>query len=172
MINKEQDPFCQITGLPQLPEKATPFEHVRQMFLRIRWTIIRRWKLLIGNLFLKSKTTPSTANKIKLVKGDIVRVKTIKEIKATLNSRDELKGCSFMEEMEAYCGTTQRVFKRIDKFMDERDYRVKRTKNIVFLENAFCQGTKNFGECDRSCFFFWRVEWLEKVDMDGNLIKE
>jgi hypothetical protein len=26
-----------------------------------------------------------------------------------------------------------------------------------------CQGTKDFGRCDRSCFFFWREEWLEKL---------
>jgi hypothetical protein len=27
-----------------------------------------------------------------------------------------------MEEMWPFCGTTQKVFKRVEKFLDERDY--------------------------------------------------
>jgi hypothetical protein len=27
-----------------------------------------------------------------------------------------------------------------------------------------CKGTAEFGTCDRSCFVFWREEWLEKID--------
>ena len=69
-----------------------------------------------------------------------------------------------MEEMWPYCGTTQKVFKRVEKFLDERDYLLKKCRGIVILEGIFCEGTKDFGQCDRSCFFFWREEWLEKID--------
>jgi hypothetical protein len=41
---------------------------------------------------------------------------------------------------------------------------MKQCKGIVILENVFCQGTKDFGACDRTCFFFWREEWLEKIE--------
>jgi len=27
-----------------------------------------------------------------------------------------------------------------------------------------CQGTSDYGRCDRSCFYFWREEWLEKIN--------
>jgi hypothetical protein len=100
----------------------------------------------------------------RLKSGDKVKVRSIDEIKDTLNHWNQLKGCSFMEEMKAYCGTTQRVLKRVEKFLDERDYLVKRCNGIVILDGVFCEGTKDFGSCDRTCFFFWREEWLEKIE--------
>ena len=66
-------------------------------------------------------------------------------------------------EMSKYCDTTQRVLKRMERFVDERDYKVKKSNGIVLLEGLNCQGTTDFGRCDRNCFFFWREEWLEKT---------
>ena len=96
--------------------------------------------------------------------GDLVRVRTREEIEATLDSRNRLKGCLFMSEMWDYCGTEQRVLKPVEQFLDERNYRVKRTRGVVLLEGAICQGTDSPKGCDRSCFFFWREEWLEPID--------
>jgi hypothetical protein len=97
----------------------------------------------------------------KLKAGDRVRVRSEEAIQATLNHWRQLKGCTFMVE---YCGTTQRVHKRMERFVDERDLRVKRCKGIILLEGLHCQGTAEFGPCDRSCYYFWREEWLEKID--------
>jgi hypothetical protein len=96
--------------------------------------------------------------------GDLVRVRSRQEIEATLDSWKELKGCLFMQDMWQYCGTTQRVLKRVERFVDERDYRVKKCKGIALLEGLTCEGTADYGRCDRACFFFWREEWLEKID--------
>ncbi len=67
-----------------------------------------------------------------------------------------------MTEMWKYCDTTQRVLKPLRRFFDECDYRVKTSTGLVLLEGLMCQGTVKF-DCDRSCFYFWRVEWLEKI---------
>jgi hypothetical protein len=99
-----------------------------------------------------------------LKKGDLVMVRSIDEIKSTLDPFNELKGCAFLQEMNKYCGTEQRVFKSMERFMDERDYKVKKTRGLILLENNFCSGTPVFGKCDRSCFLFWREEWLEKIE--------
>jgi hypothetical protein len=96
--------------------------------------------------------------------GDLSRVRSLEEIEATLNQWHQLKGCTFMPEMAEYCGTEQRILKPMQRFVDERDLRVKRSRGIVLLEGVCCQGTADFGPCDRSCHFFWREEWLEKVD--------
>jgi hypothetical protein len=96
--------------------------------------------------------------------GDVVLVRSWEEIQATLNHWNSLKGCNFLEEMSPYCGTTQRVLKRVERFLDERDYLVKKCNGIVLLEDVICDGTVDFGKCDRTCFFFWREEWLEKVE--------
>ncbi len=95
--------------------------------------------------------------------GDIVRVRSKEEIQGTLNSSRELHGCAFLPEMEPYCETIQRVYKPVERFVDERDYKVKKSKGIILLEGVNCGGTKLYGKCDRSCYFFWRTEWLENI---------
>jgi len=99
--------------------------------------------------------------------GDTVQVRSWPEIETTLDHWRRLKGCTFMPEMLDYCGTTQRVLKPLERFVDERDLRVKRTRGIVLLEGVCCKGTAEFGRCDRSCYLFWRVEWLRKVDQSA-----
>jgi hypothetical protein len=97
--------------------------------------------------------------------NDLVRVRSRDEIQATLNRWGQLKGCMFMlDEMSPYCGTIQRVFRSMERFVDERDYHVKKTHGIILLQGLHCQGTKDYGRCDRACFYFWREEWLEKID--------
>jgi hypothetical protein len=98
-----------------------------------------------------------------LIAGDWVRIRTLEEIEMTLDHFQRLKGCSFAKEMTQYCGTNQKVLKSVERFVDERDLRIVRTKGIVILEGLTCQGMGSFGRCDRNCYFFWRVEWLEKV---------
>lgn len=100
----------------------------------------------------------------RLQAGDLVLVRPRAEIEETLDIWHELKHCRFMDEMWPYCGTTQKVRKRVERFVDERDYQVKEARGIVLLEGVNCQGTELFGRCDRSCFFFWREEWLDKID--------
>jgi hypothetical protein len=101
---------------------------------------------------------------IKFNSGDRVLVKTKEQIQSTLNHWNELKGCSFLPEMWQYCGTEQRVLKSVRRFVDERDCRVKKVKGIYLLEGTICQGFELYGGCDRACFYFWREEWLEKVE--------
>lgn len=95
--------------------------------------------------------------------GDLVRVRARAEISATLNPFKESKGCAFLTEMQQYCGTTQRVLQVMERFLDERDYKVKKARGIVLLEGVICRGTPAFGRCDRCCHFFWREEWLERI---------
>jgi hypothetical protein len=96
--------------------------------------------------------------------GDLVRVRSLKDIKATLDHSGKLKGCAFAEEMEQYCGSDQRVLKPVARFVDERDFSVRNARGIVILENLTCNGTVIFGPCDRNCYYFWREEWLEKIN--------
>jgi hypothetical protein len=107
------------------------------------------------------KSIPDTKPSKRLLAGDLVRVRPREEIQATLDRWRSLKGCGFLGEMAGYCGTTQRVLKRVERFIDERDYRLKKASGIVLLDGVFCSGG---GTCDRACFFFWREEWLEKLD--------
>lgn len=96
--------------------------------------------------------------------GDCVRVRAEEEIVRTLDQWGKLKGCRFMPEMRPYCGTEQTVLKPLERFFDEREYTLKKARGLVLLKDVMCQGVDLSGRCDRSCFFFWRIEWLEKVE--------
>jgi hypothetical protein len=111
----------------------------------------------------ESSATQTSSKAMSLAAGDVVRVRSEEEIRATLNAWNEFRGCMFMDAQRQYCGTTQRVLKPVERFVDERDYRVKKAKGVVLLERLICEGTPDYGRCDRACFYFWREEWLEKI---------
>ena len=163
-----QEVKCQIHCMDSMSEPLASSAVALQRGNRLKRMVKRRLEYL-QNWFeeirerkeTKSQTAPAVQSLLQ--PGETVRVKTQEEIKETLNRWNQLKGCAFMEEMWPYCGTPQKVFKRVEKFLDERDYLVKRCKGIIILEGVLCEGTRDFGVCDRSCYFFWREEWLEKV---------
>jgi len=163
-------PDCQITCLGSMCEPVGPGEKVQLRLRRLR-RYIRRGRIYLINWLRKvtgarrTTSAPTANSKSRSVKvGDLVRVRSREEIQAVLNYRNKLKGCAFMDEMWPYCGTIQRIQTVVKRFIDERDYQMKKCRGIVFLEGAICEGTSDFGPCDRACFFFWREEWLEKVD--------
>jgi hypothetical protein len=177
----ETDIGCQLPNLARMATgpAAVPHESLsRRIKLEIRRRVSpsreRALRIQINNLMnrfarLWGRPTRPTAPPEALVAsslqvGDVVCVRPLAEIQATLDNWGQLKGCGFMPEMEQYCGTRQRVYKRMERFVDERDLRVKRSKGIVLLEGVICEGTADFGPCDRSCLLFWREEWLERVE--------
>jgi hypothetical protein len=170
MESKALPPKCQIYCLEQMPEPLGKVEIAWQLRNRIKRIIKRR--LTYIHIWLsehterRDMTSPVVVNAAvsELQAGDRVRVKSSEEIQATLNRWNQLKGTSFTEEMWPFCGTTQQVMKRVNRFLDERDYRMKKCKGMVSLAGIMCEGTIDYGLCDRSCYFFWREEWLEKID--------
>ncbi|WP_373498975.1 hypothetical protein [Desulfococcus sp.] len=170
-FSNEKMCHCQLHSLPLMPDIIQPMDKILQRGNRLKRFSKRRWRYIV-NLFSEfgssavkksSQDEAVSANSNRLESGDIVRVRSKKEIQSTLNRWNQLRGCSFMEEMLPFCGTNQKVFKRVEKFLDERDYLMKKCKGIVILHDVYCSGTIDFGSCDRTCFFFWREEWLEKI---------
>ena len=159
---------CQLTGLSRIHESLSTFESTWQLRNRLKRIAKRRLRYAL-NWLSKSKeeqNAPSASAAYVTVEalqvGDLVQVRSREQIQGTLDRWNWLKGCDVMEEMWPYCGTTQRVLKRVEN-LDERDYRVKRCKGIVLLEEVRCEGTVDYGSCDRCCYYFWREEWLEKI---------
>jgi hypothetical protein len=180
MEEKTSATHCQIQCLPGLFEEYAriPQESIpRKIRLAIRRSLTahqtRSIKTKSGNYLdgflrflgikapLPMEDPPSSSFK----PGDLVRVRSREEIEATLNIWHQYKGCMFMPDaMERYCGTLQRVFKPMERFVDERDYYVKKTHGIILLQGIHCEGSRFYGRCDRACFSFWREEWLEKIE--------
>ena len=95
--------------------------------------------------------------------GELVEVKSIDEILATLGPDRKFKGLLWMTGMRKYCGKRYRVFKRIENILLETNGDSRRMTNTVILEGVMCDGAE-FGACDRSCFHFWREAWLKRVE--------
>jgi hypothetical protein len=126
------------------------------------------------NLFFKSKiNSPESGTDNKKVRvrrprlqpGDLVQVKSLDEIMATLDKNRKYRGLYFMGEMRDFCGKKFRVYKNVDRILLECTGEIRKIKTrTVFLENVICDGSKH-GGCDRSCFLYWREKWLKKVDV-------
>jgi hypothetical protein len=172
---------CQVPCLPHIAEgtywlEDIPVQMLVKRLLAKPWnyTVKKNLKKMAKSLASrKISSTPAVIDQGKselqgtpIVAGDWVRVRSEEEIRATIDKWQELRGCAFLPDMWQYCGTRQQVFKRMERFLDERDYKVKKTRGIILLKDVLCNGTPVFGRCDRSCFFFWREEWLEKVSVD------
>ena len=94
--------------------------------------------------------------------GDWVEVKSAKEIFATLDERGKHRGLTFSQEMMRFCGKRFKVFRVLDKICMESTGELRRMKTpTVMLEGVICDGSFH-GGCTRSCFHFWREEWLQR----------
>jgi hypothetical protein len=104
---------------------------------------------------------------LNLQAGEKVRVKSLEEIRKTLNKDNKLMGLSFFAPMEKFCGGTYTVHKRVERIFNERKWRMSKIKSVVLLEGVFCDGVggieKMWDGCDRSCYLWWKEAWLERV---------
>lgn len=98
--------------------------------------------------------------------GELVRILPLEKIKKTLDSKGRCEGLQFMMGMAKFCGREVRILKRVRMMFDERLWKMVRIKNAYLLDGVICDGRDVFdGEgCDRSCFFFWKDLWLERID--------
>ncbi len=168
---------CQIPCVPNMSEGSAPIPN-QTLMRRIKRTLAVPWnyyvKRWLKRLYRSWKGWHNRYNSLttaqnpvsshtSLAAGDWVCVQSEDKIRATLDPWSELKGCAFLPYMAEYCGTTQRVLQPVHRFLDERDYKVKKAKGVVLLQGVLCKGTPVFGQCDRACHLFWREEWLEKI---------
>ncbi len=165
---------CQLPDLPKIAEGEQKDSDLPLLILFKRrfakiWNYMVKSRLKKFDKSLPKKAAPSPFASEKLQAGDWVQVRSADEIKATLDRWNELKGCAFLADMWQYCGTKQRVLVRMERFLDERDYKVKKCNGIVLLEGLMCTGTPVFGRCDRRCHFFWREEWLQKISAERSI---
>jgi hypothetical protein len=172
---------CQIPSLPRFAEGradvgpqpldkrlkrvlAKPWNYHVKKCVKQYFGLLHEWTSRFSDKDSIPSAQKQGSSAVGLRAGDWVRVRSREEILSTLDRWKETKGCGFLDYMWQYCGTVQRVLQPMERFLDERDYKVKKCKGIVLLESVICHGTPVFGKCDRCCHLFWREEWLEKVE--------
>lgn len=95
----------------------------------------------------------------RFTQGQLVEIRSAREIAATLDGDSKLDGIPFMPEMARYCGQTFRVFRRADITCVE-GYSLRRMNAAVFLEELRCDGSAH-DACERRCLIFWKEAWLK-----------
>jgi hypothetical protein len=99
--------------------------------------------------------------------GELVEVRSLSEILATLDAQGTYESLPFMPEMVEHCGKRFKVSKRTDRTCVE-GFRARGMKQTVLLENLRCDGGAHDG-CKRRCMFFWKEAWLKRVDGGADL---
>ena len=95
--------------------------------------------------------------------GDVVRVRTLDEIRTTLDPRGTCDGLPFMPEMIRYCGQTFRVGRRVEHVFIDHLRQVARLENTVILAGLRCDGGSHDG-CQMGCRLLWKDAWLRPAE--------
>jgi hypothetical protein len=96
--------------------------------------------------------------------GDVVRIRPLEEISATLDANGCLDGLPFMPEMAKFCGGTGTVFRVVDKIYDYGGRKdMRRMKDAVLIAGLRCDGGAHDG-CQARCYLLWKTAWISKVD--------
>jgi hypothetical protein len=112
----------------------------------------------------KHRKTGRKKPRLNLKPGDLVEVKSEKEIFETLDVNGQHRGLAFFKEMVKFCGKRFRVYKRLRRIILEASGEMREMKTpTVLLEGVLCDGEFH-GNCDRSCFCYWREIWLKPVE--------
>jgi hypothetical protein len=95
--------------------------------------------------------------------GELVEVRSEREILATLDEQGRLDALPFMPEMLRFCGQRFRVHKRAIKLCDTiNSTGMKRMQDAVHLEGLRCDGSAH-GGCQAGCLLYWKEAWLRRM---------
>jgi hypothetical protein len=165
-MNRLETEACQIQAT------FAPKDLVSKKLRRLFFDAVRRGTRMVRGI--KNGVSPSKERVVdsgngtvhEFQEGEWVRVKSLEEIRPTLDETGRTGGCKFTKPMVRYCGKEFRVARKMDRFFDEAQWKMVRCKKLVLLEGSYCDGSGGwFTEgCARMCFVFWREEWLKKTD--------
>jgi hypothetical protein len=150
-----------------MTEKRNFIGSAWQFRKRLMWILKSRSCLIvyhIKRIFSGRKNKMALTSHADFQPGEMVRVRSKAEIMPTLDGMKRYEGCRFMDEMWQFCGGTYKILKKVNQMVDEREVKLMKLKNVYILEGLICEGSWPFTSCDRSCFYFWKAVWLEKVN--------
>jgi hypothetical protein len=175
--------ICQSTELQRATVKMSQFQRLQkcleavwsgsrgplEMFVLISvafWSKLRRWfrpTTPQGN----QKSTPTEA--LGLRPGELVEVKPVSEILATLDAKGRNRGLQFDLLLNSYCRRQYRVRQRLDRMIMESSGEMRSVQNTVTLEGTTCLcAYVAVGGCPRQELVYWREIWLKRVDVHSS----
>lgn len=168
---------CQATQLWQATEPLPSWD-VRQYFRAVKEggaSFRSAWSGVLGGLLRRilhvlrvgekrkrlTRRTPQV--NLNLQVGEIVQVRSAKEIAETLDQHDKNRGLWFDPQMAQHCRRKFRVAHRIERVIQEGTGRLVEVQSpAVVLESVNCNGCWH-RFCSREAPLFWREIWLQRV---------
>lgn len=136
-----------------------------QMFQWISIWIFWKIRQLFLGQFGKGKAKSTISLALNLQPDEVVEVKSMENITATLNEMARNRGLWFSPDQRLLCGKRRRVARRIDKLIVDGTGEMRELRNTVFLEGSMCSCAHvAFGGCPRNEFVYWREDWLRRPD--------
>ena len=126
------------------------------------WSFWRVRRVFLGHYGRGTKkSTP--VEYLNLLPGDLVEVKPMESITATLDETAHNRGLWFSPDQRRLCGQQRRVTKRIGKLIVDGTGQMRQLRSTVFLEGSMCGCSQvAFGGCPRDEFVYWREAWLRR----------
>ncbi len=165
----EGNNLCVRIAINRIPPILKPYYTVK--WLTRKDISMRICRKILGCIGLVPSYPPTTTagrrftpaeGVLGLEPGDYVEVSTADEIKKTLDSYGRHDRLYFMAEQWQYCGGKFRVHKRVNRVLSEQTGVLRKARNVVLLEGVCCDGSHH-GNCDASCFLFWKEAWLKRA---------
>ena len=98
--------------------------------------------------------------------GEVVQIKTVGEIKATLDTNKKNRRLDFDVKMVPFWPTC-RDRARVNQIIEEPTGKVMKIPgDRIVLEGTACTGKYHMW-CPRAIFPYWREIWLSRVDENG-----
>jgi hypothetical protein len=114
--------------------------------------------------FIMGKLSSTPRQTLDLQPGDLVEVKSRREILATLDRAGRNRGLSFDAEMLPYCGRRFRVLRRVERIIDEKTGHMRiMPRDCIILAGVTCQAIYH-RFCPRAIYPYWREIWLRRVE--------
>lgn len=170
--------ICQATELVHASSRLPwwdPRQYVREVMLgettigKLVVALAERAKNKFMRMFKRrngpaenSLTSPTPTECLNLQQGELVEVKTLQEIQASLDANGKNRGLGFAPDQAEYCGKRFRVAGRVERIILEWSGDLRAISNTVELEEVTCRG-RMCRSCPRNCYHLWREIWLRRV---------
>jgi hypothetical protein len=119
---------------------------------------------LVGRPRLRGTLQRTPVGDLGLRPGEIVEIRSVNEMRETLDAEGRNRGLPCDIELKKFCGKRYRVFGRLDRMISEATGEMREVKGTVLLEGNTCLCARVLGGCPRQEFCYWREVWLRRVE--------
>lgn len=157
--------FLVLSWLRALMRMGVAFQLSHALYQRVHRLLVGRNAPETGGGLVPAGS-PTPAQELGLQRGQWVRVKPHREIRATLSHNNKNRGMWFDDEATVFCDGRFEVEQRIERIVNEVTGEMMQMKTpCITLKGVHCQSMYSRDRlfCPRAITPYWREIWLEPV---------